>query len=301
MRANTISPPTTIKKMGKRKGARSLWRRPDFVIGRLLAIGTCSFVMIFLLAPLVMTAGASFHSGAQWGIMVFPPEDPTFKWYLQIPEAQYRALMLSVGLAFLSTVACCIIGVPAAIGLVRADIPGKGLLSTFFRIPLQIPSVVIGITFLHLYYAIGRTTGWYPTGTIIGIAVGHIFHGTPYVIGTTVAVLQRFDLRLEEAGLSLGASRWRTFRRITLPVIAPGIFAGGLYSFMVSFGDVPIAMFLTTPGFTTYPVEIFQSLENDFDPSTLASATLVIVFSMGVMLLVQRIVGLEALLASSKR
>jgi len=301
MRGNPVQPPSATKKEGKRRGARSLWRRPEFVFGRLLAIGSCGFVMIFLLAPLVVTAGASFSSGAQWGIMTFPPEDPTTKWYFLIPDAQYKALGLSVGLACLTTLVCCIIGVPAALGLVRANIPGKGMLSTFFRIPLQIPSVVIGITFLHLYYAIGRSTGWYPTGTFLGIAVGHIFHATPYVIGTTVAVLQRFDLRLEEAGLSLGASRWRTFRRITLPVIAPGIFAGGLYSFMVSFGDVPIALFLTTPGFTTYPVELFQSFENDFDPSSLASATLVIVFSMGVMLLVQRIVGLEALLESGKR
>ena len=172
------------------------------------------------------------------------------------------------------------------------------MLSTFFRIPLQIPSIVIGIAFLQLYYAIGAVTGWYATGTFLGLAIGLFFHATPYVIGTTAAILQRFDSRLEEAALSLGATRWRTFRRVTLPVIAPGIYAGALYAFMVSFGDVPISIFLTKPGFTTYPVELFFSMENEFDPTILASATLVLVFSLGVMLLVQRIVGLDTLLES---
>ena len=268
------------------------------IFGRILAVGWCSVVYLFLLLPLVVIAGASFHNATGYAVMVFPPEDPTIKWYLEIPAQQYRALALSIGLGVLTAVLSCLFGVPAALGLVRSRIRGKGLLSTFFRIPLQIPSIVIGIAFLQLYYAIGRATGWYATGTFLGLAVGLFFHATPYVIGTTAAILQRFDNRLEEAALSLGASRWRTFRRVTLPVIAPGIYAGALYAFMVSFGDVPISIFLTKPGFTTYPVELFFSMENEFDPSILASATLVLVFSLGVMLLAQRIVGLDTLLES---
>ena len=274
------------------------WTRPGFIFARLLTVTWCGGVYLFLLAPLVVIAGASLHEGSAYAVMVFPPQEPTFKWYLEISEQLYDALALSLGLGVLTAVVSVLLGVPAALGLIRSNLPGKAFLSTFFRIPLQIPSIVIGISFLHLYYAIGRGTGWYPTGTFLGIAVGHFFHATPYVIGTTAAVLQRFDTGLEEAALSLGASRWRTFRCVTMPVIAPGIYAGALYSFMVSFGDVPISIFLTTPGFTTYPVELFFGMENDFDPSILASATLVIIFSLGVMLLVQRIVGLETLLAS---
>lgn len=277
---------------------RTALMNPRYLLSRALTISWCSFVYLFLLLPLVVIVGASFHSGTGYAVMVFPPEDPTFKWYLQIPEQQYRALGLSIGLGILTSALSCLLGVPAALGLVRSRLPAKPLLSIFFRMPLQIPSIVIGIAFLHLYYAVGRMTGLYLTGSFLGLALGHLFHATPYVIGTTVAVLQRFDNRLEEAALSLGASRWRTFRRVTLPVIAPGIYAGALYSFMVSFGDVPISIFLTKPGFTTYPVELFFGMENDFDPSMLASATLVILFSLGVMLLVQRVVGLNTLLVS---
>ena len=247
---------------------------------------------------MVVIVGASFDAGTGYAAMVFPPQDLTVKWYLKISSQQYQSLAVSVGLAVLTAILSCLLGVPAAFGLVRGNVPGKALLSTFFRMPLQIPSIVIGLSFLNLYYATGRMLGWNLAGTFTGIAIGHFFHATPYVIGTTVAVLQRFDVRLDEAARTLGASPWRTFRRVTLPVIAPGIYAGALYSFMVSFGDVPIAMFLTKPGFTTYPVELYFSLESAFDPSILASSTLVIVFSLAVMLLVQRLVGLDTLLQS---
>jgi putative spermidine/putrescine transport system permease protein len=118
------------------------------------------------------------------------------------------------------------------------------------------------------------------------------------VIGATVAVLQRFDARLEEAALSLGASRWSTFRRVTLPVIMPGVYTGALYAFMLSFTDVPVVLFLAGPGFTTFPVEVFHTFQFDFNPTVLASSTLVMLFSLGVLLLIQRVVGLDALLRS---
>jgi putative spermidine/putrescine transport system permease protein len=278
--------------------SRSAWTDPGLVLRRTATILWCGGVYLFLLLPLVVIVGASFDAGEGYAAMVFPPQDLTLKWYAKISSQQYSALALSVGLAVLTAALACVLGVPAALGLVRGHIGGKPLLSTFFRMPLQIPSIVIGLSFLNLYYAVARATGWNPSGTFVGIAIGHFFHVTPYVIGTTVAILQRFDPRLDEAARTLGASPWRTFRRVTLPVIAPGIYAGALYSFMVSFGDVPISMFLTRPGFTTYPVELYFSLESAFDPSVLASSSLVIVFSLVIMLLVQRLVGLDTLLRS---
>jgi putative spermidine/putrescine transport system permease protein len=135
----------------------------------------------------------------------------------------------------------------------------------------------------------------------LGLYIGHLFVATPYVVGTVTAILQRFDTRLEEAAFSLGANRWSAFWRVTLPVIKPGVYAGGLYSFMVSFGDVPISIFLTSPGFVTYPVELFYVIENDFDPSILASASLVIFFCLLVLLGMQKLVGLDTLLRSGSR
>lgn len=250
----------------------------------------------FLHAPLVVVIGASLNGGGQFAAIQFPPVNPSFEWYFEIPARQFEALWLSFVVGAVAAAGAILIGVPAALGLVRSNLPGKTLIAVVFRSPLQIPAVVSGIAFLQMYYLFGDATGFYAQGTFLGLAIGHIFIAIPYVVGPVTAILQRFDHRLEEAALSLGASPWRTFRRVTLPVIMPGVYAGGLYAFMVSFGDVPLSIFLTAPGYVTYPVELFFALENDFNPAILASGTLVILFCLAIMIVVQRVVGLDTLL-----
>jgi len=195
-------------------------------------------------------------------------------------------------------IAACIIGVPAAIGLVRGRFPGKAAASAVMRAPLQIPHVVIGIAFLQLFYAFGDFSGIYLQGTSWGLFLGHLFMATPFVIGSVGAVLQRFNPRLEEAAYILGASRWRALRRVTLPVIMPGVFTGALYAFIVSFVDVPVAIFLASSEATTFPVELFHAMEQDFNPSSLASASLVAGFAVILLVAAQRVVGLDSLLKS---
>lgn len=269
-----------------------------FPLAKVSFFGFCSLSYIFLLSPLVIVIGASLHRGTRYTVVQFPPDGISFYWFTQIPQSHWESLSLSFGLAVMASALAVLVGIPAALGLVRSNLPFKGLISSVFRAPLQIPSIVTGVAFLQMYYVFGDMSGLYINGTFAGLLLGHLFVGIPYVVGTVGAVLQRFDTRLEEAALSLGASRLTTFRRITLPVIMPGVYAGGLYAFMVSFGDVPISIFLSAPGFTTFPVELFYGMENDFNPAVLASSTLVILFSLGLLLLMQRIVGLENLLRS---
>ncbi len=258
----------------------------------------CSLSYIFLLSPMIVVIGTSLNGPtvSHDASFRFPPENVSLYWYSRIPQAQFEALGLSFLLAAVTAVFACLLGVPAALGLVRSNLPGKAFIASVFRAPLQIPSIVTGIAFLQLFYVIGDATGIYWQGTLLGLATGHIFVATPYVVGTVTAILQRFDTRLEEAALIHGASPWSAFRRVTLPMIMPGVYAGALYAFMVSFGDVPISIFLTSPGFVTYPVELFYALENDFDPSLMASASLVIVVCLLFLLVVQKVVGLDTLL-----
>ena len=265
--------------MKKLQRPELLIRVMSIPVSRILFYGWCSLAYIFVLAPLVIVAGASLHRGSRYTVVQFPPTELSLYWYSQIPATHWEALSLSFGLALLSAALAYCIGIPAALGLVRSSIRGKSLLSAILRAPMQIPTIVTGLAFLQMYYLFGDLTGLYINGSFFGLLLAHLFVGIPYVIGTVVAVLQRFDNRLEEAALSLGASRWRTFYRVTLPVIMPGVYAGGLYAFMVSFGDVPISMLLSAPGFVTYPVELFYGLENDFNPAVLASSTLVIFLS----------------------
>jgi putative spermidine/putrescine transport system permease protein len=264
----------------------------------MLALAWGGAVYVFLLAPLVVVAGASLNGGPFLAYVNFPPDRISLDWYLAIPGAHFRAIGLSLGLALVVAAAACLLGVPAALGLVRGRMPGKALLAALLRAPLQIPFVVIGVAFLQLYYVVGDAVGLYLQASFTGLALAHVFAATPYVIGSVGAVLQRFDVRLEEAALSLGASRWSAFRRVTLPVIMPGVYTGALYAFMLSFTDVPIVLFLAGAGFTTFPVEVFHSFQFDFNPTILASSTLVMLFSLGVLLLIQKVVGLNTLLRS---
>jgi putative spermidine/putrescine transport system permease protein len=257
-----------------------------------------ALIYLFLLSPLVVVVGASFAPGDRTYIE-FPPSDITLKWYREIPPGLLRALGLSVGLALLTALAAVAVGVPAAIGMVRADMPGKRLLGALFRSPLQIPTVVIGVSFLQLYYVFADLTGIAVVDSLLGMVVAHFFMATPYVIGPVVAVLQRFNPRLEEAALSLGAGRWSTFRRVTFPVIMPGIYVGALYGFMISFSDLPVSLMLAGSGFRTFPVEMFLAMDYDFNPAMLAVSTLIIVFSLVALVMVQRLVGLNALVRTS--
>jgi putative spermidine/putrescine transport system permease protein len=251
-----------------------------------------AIAFLFLLGPIAFVAVASFDPGTrpQPGLAT---QHFTLNAYLKIPPRYYDALLLSTQLALACAACACLIGIPAALGLVRGKMRGKAVLLALLRMPLQIPGVVSGLAFLQAYYVVGDLTGWYPTGSFWGMLAAHVFAATPYVIGTLVALLQRFDASLEEASLSLGATTWATFMQVTLPLLKPGLFTGALYAFMISFVEVPISVFLVGSGRATFPVEIFNALQFDFEPSVLAVSTLVTLLSLAVVLLVQKVLGLD--------
>jgi putative spermidine/putrescine transport system permease protein len=266
----------------------------------LAAIIWLSAGYIFIFAPIVVVAGSSFDGGSMVrsgsAFLNFPPTVWTLDWYFQISPSLYRALWVSTSMASIAAFFGILLGVPAALALVRGRFPGRILLGAMFRAPLQIPFIVIGIAFLQAYYEFGELVGLQLRATFAGLVLGHVFVATPYVVGAVGAVLQRFDISLEEAALIHGASRWRTFRRVTIPIIMPGIFAGGIYAFLVSFGDVTISLFLAGPNLSPLPVEIFFALDREFDPTIPAISTIVIVGSMILLYVIQRLVGMDVLL-----
>ena len=258
-------------------------------------------VLVFLLAPVVVVVLASFDGGdpvAGRAFLNFPPSNLSLQWYFSIQPRLFHSLWISFLVACFAAGIGTVIGVPAALGLIRGNLPGKTVLSALFRAPLQIPFIVIGVAFLQTYYLLGDALGLRISGSFIALAVGHLFVATPYVIGSVGSVLLRFNPNLEEAALSLGASQWRAFRRVTLPIIMPGIYAGALFAFMVSFGDVPISLFLASPKYTTLPLEIFHSMEFDFDAAVLAISTLIVFASLVILWLIQKSVGLDVMLRS---
>jgi len=257
--------------------------------GAALILG-CAFLL--LLGPIAFVVMASFDYG-QRAYVVFPPEQLTLEAYWRIPARYWSALATSAEIALVCTVASCLIGIPAALGIVRGRLPWKPAMLALLRAPLQIPAVVAGVAFLQLYYQLGAVTGWYGVNSFAGLAIAHVFAATPYVVGTLVSVLQRFDASLEEAALILGATTLGTLRQITLPLLKPGIFAAALYAFMVSFGEVPMSVFLTGSRVVTFPVEVFNAMQFDFEPTILAVSSLVILVSLIAVSAVQRLSGLD--------
>ena len=259
---------------------------------RWLIIGALLFGYAFLLAPLVLVMIASF-AGGQSTYVVFPPTSFSFEWYFRLPSQYFWPAVISVAVAFVAGTISSVLGILAAFGLVRGKIPGRTLLRAYFNAPMQIPFVVTGIVFLQFYYLLYGVFGLRLVGNFWGLLGVHVFITLPYVIGTVGAVLERFEPSVEEAALTLGASPWSTFRRVTLPLIKPGVLAGSLYAFVVSFGDIPATMFVTSTSTTTLPVQLFHAIEFDYSPALLALCSLVVVLSMSLIFAIQWLLGFD--------
>ena len=268
--------------------------------GRAVSKAVLCAVVVFLLAPFIVVIGASFDPATEYHV-TFPPRGFSLAGYETIPFKYALAggisLMVAVTVAIVST----LIGLCAALGLVRGNVIGREVFQSFFRLPVQIPFVVTGAVFLQFYYQLDAATGFNLLDGFLGLIVAHVFVAVPYSIGAIAAVLTRFNPALEEAAQSLGATGWATFWQVTFPFIRPGVMAGMFYAFIVSFGDIPVALFLVSGKRTTLPVEIFQDMQFDFRPSILAVSTLIAVLSLIAIVGVQRLLGFDMIVPAQKR
>jgi putative spermidine/putrescine transport system permease protein len=158
--------------------------------------------------------------------------------------------------------------------------------------PVVLPGVVIGFALFAFYIS----TGIGLTRTIWGLWIGHILYSTPYVIGTVGAALASYDVSLDEAARSLGASPWRTFRKVTFPNISQGIQAGSIFAFIVSFGQFEVSLFLSAPNTEPLPIAMYNSLRYKFDPSAAAAGIFAIMLVTASVLLTNRLVNIGKLL-----
>jgi putative spermidine/putrescine transport system permease protein len=249
----------------------------------------------FLVAPFIVVMGASFDGARSYAVH-FPPHDLTLKWYGAVPEKYWQGLKVSVVLGAIVAPLAAALGLMAAFGLVRGKVFGEEALRAFFRLPVQIPLVVTGAVFLQFYYYVVALTGANPMNGLTGLVLAHLFIATPYCVGSISAVMTRLDIALEEAATSLGATPWATFWQVTFPALRPGVVAGLLYAFIMSFGDVPVSIFLVNSNTMTFPVLVFQDMQADFDPGMLAVSTIVALASLALIVALQKVAGLDLVL-----
>lgn len=256
--------------------------------------------ILFLASPFVVVAGASLDTGNVFQIR-FPPHGLSLARYAEIHSRYLYAFRTSLVLGLTTATVATAIGLMAALGAMRGRLIAAEALLSFFRMPLQIPFVVTGAVYLQFYYQLVAMTGFNPINSLLGLLLAHLFIVLPYTISAISAVVPRTDNALEEAAETLGATQWTTFWRITFPMLRPALLAGAFYAFIISFGDVPVSIFLVTPTNMTLPVLIFQDMRFDFQPSILAVSTLVSIISMVLIVGIQRLAGLDMVLPPNQR
>ena len=246
--------------------------------------------LVLLLAPVVVVILAGLNSGDH---LTFPPDGLSLRWVVAFFQsgaflpAYLFSLVLAVCTMFFST----ILGTTIALVLARNEFPGKQMARAFFMAPLMLPGIVLGFA-LYLFYL---SSGLGLIRTMPGLVIGHVLVTCPYVIGTVNASLVGFDKSFEEAARSLGAGPLKTFRAITLPIISPGIIAGSVFSFIVSFGQFDVSLFLTPPGYNPLPIALYSSLRYTFEPTAAAAGIFAIFLVVVSMLITARLTNLRKL------
>lgn len=243
-------------------------------------------ILLFLVAPVGIIVVQAFNAGL---FLQFPLQGFSTRWFEKFfkTAAFMEALRTSFALAAWTVVLATILGTMAALALARARFPGADFLNSLMLSPLMLPGILTGLALFQFYIVIG----W--GRTFPGLVLAHTVITIPYVMRTVAALLATFDRSIEEAARNLGANEWRTFAEITLPMIKPGIIAGGVFAFIVSFDQFPVSLFLVQPGIVTLPIEIFNYLKYDFDPAVAAAASISVVLTIAVVLVVDRLIGLH--------
>ena len=257
-------------------------------LGRAAFLALIALLYVFLIAPIVIVVVASLNAGR---FLVFPPEGLSLQWYVKFMNSGpfVRSFFFSLRLAAITTVITTVIGTAAALYVVR-HARRNNALRMLLVAPLQLPGIMTSLALLIFYYAIGLGGTSY-----LGLLIGHVVVCMPYVFLTVAAVLYNFDRSLEEAARSLGAGSATAFRRITLPIIKGGVIAGAVFSFITSFDQFPISLLLSGVGTTPLPIQIFDYLRFSFDPTAAAVGTVNILITLGVVIITERLVGLESL------
>jgi putrescine transport system permease protein len=249
--------------------------------------GMLGLGLAFLYVPILSMMVFSFNNSrlvTVWDSV----NSPTLRWYVRLFENQQLlgAAWVSVQVAAMTATGAVILGTLAGLVLTRfGPFRGRAFLSAMTTAPLVMPEVITGIAMLLLFVSLEQLTGWPEGRGIMTITIAHITFAMAYVTVVVQSRLAGFDDALEEAALDLGARPATVFFRITLPLIMPALLSGWLLAFTLSWDDVVISQFVSGPGSSTLPMEIFSRVRRGVSPDINALATImVLIVATGVVL-----------------
>ncbi|WP_454917717.1 ABC transporter permease [Xanthobacter sediminis] len=240
-------------------------RRSRFDPGN-MALGLATAVAYaVILLPIVVIIISSFNPSSA---LTFPPSRVSLRWYFEFFDTadMVSGFVWSVVIAVISAFVAVVLGTLAAVALSRGRLPFKGAINALLLTPLIFPGLILGVALL-LYFQTMHVP------LLVRITAAHILLGVPFVIRSVISSLDLFDIRIEEAAIIHGASPVRAFMKATLPSIQPGIVAGAVFAFVVSFGEVNATLFLTGPGLSTLPIQIYSQIQYGSEQVIVAAAS----------------------------
>ena len=248
-----------------------------------------TLVVIFVLAPLVIVCLVAFTPESTLSL---PTHGVSMRWFKAVfanddfMSSFYNSLLL----AALSATISLALAIPAGLAIGRHRFPGRDFINGLFLSPLIVPHLVLGVALLRMLTLIGAT------GSFAWLVASHVVVVTPYVLRLVLASVAGLAASVEQAALSLGASRWTVFRRMTLPLILPGVTGGWILAFINSFDELTLSIFVTTPATLTLPVRMYMYATESIDPMMAAVSALMIALTAVTMILIDRVYGLDRVL-----
>lgn len=256
-------------------------------LGRYAYVGFCACAFVFLVAPILVIVPLSFNAEPYFtfteGMLRLDSEAWSLRWYRSIVEDEQwgRALVNSMIIGIAATLLATTLGTVAALGLANAAMPGRRLAMGILISPMITPVIIVAVGVFFFYSKLGLAQ------THIGLILAHAALGAPFVVITVTATLAGFDQTLMRAAASLGAGAITRFRRVQLPLIAPGVFSGGLFAFAASFDEVVVVLLMGGLEQRTIPRQMWAGIREQISPTILAVATLLIIFAVLVLFTVE--------------
>jgi putative spermidine/putrescine transport system permease protein len=250
-------------------------------------------VTVFMLAPMVIVCLVAFTPentlSIPWGLS---SSAFSLRWFRAVFEHAdlMQSFRNSLGVATAAATLAIVFAVPAGVAIARYEFPGRGAFNALLLSPLIVPHLVFGVAMLRLFALFDAT------GSSLWLTFAHVVIITPYALRLVVASLMGLDRSAEQAALSLGASQATVFRRITLPLMLPGITGGWMLAFINSFDEVTMSIFITSPQTVTLPVRMYMIATESIDPMMAAVSALMVGVTAVAMIVLDRLYGLDKVL-----
>jgi putative spermidine/putrescine transport system permease protein len=247
----------------------------------------CGLIFFFLIAPIIVFIPLSFNAEPYFtytrGMLTFDPAAYSMRWYDEFfsSTSWLTSVRNSVIIATFATLIATTLGTIAALGLSRKHMPFRGIIMGLLISPMIVPLIISAAGMFFFYSSIGLA------GTFPGVIMAHAALGTPFVVITVTATLVGYDHSLSRAAASLGADSVTIFRKVTMPLILPGVISGALFAFITSFDEIVIVLFVAGVEQRTIPREMWSGIREQISPTILAVATILVLVSIALLTTVE--------------